>query len=107
MPSASSDRRCRDTAARATYRTSVLIGCPGLHPSSPRGPLEPKFHITLFRDGQPVHDGCGEVEVGPGVYRVRVDITPHHLMPFLGSDPARWVRRYPWLYSNALRVEAT
>jgi hypothetical protein len=40
----------------------------------------------------------------PGVYRVEVSITPKHLKPYLGETPDTYVREYPWVFSNAIRV---
>lgn len=84
---------------------TVHIGCPGLSASSPRGTEAPEITTTLYRDGVPWKTGCGAFEVdGPAAYRVRVDLTPHHLRPFLGADPDKWMVPYPWIYSNAIRV---
>jgi len=33
-----------------------------------------------------------------------VDMVPHHLTGFLGEDPDPWLRGYPWLLSNPMRV---
>jgi hypothetical protein len=41
---------------------------------------------------------------GPGAYRVRFDVVPHHLRPFLGDDPAPWLISYPWIYTNPIRL---
>jgi len=40
--------------------------------------------------------------VGPGPYRVEVELTPLHLSAWL---PAEQVVPYPWLLSNAITVE--
>jgi hypothetical protein len=86
---------------------TLVIGCPTLHSASPRGPDDPEIGVHVLKDGQPWHEGCGEVPTdGPGVYRVEVDIVPLHLRPFLGSDPDPWLHSYPWLYGNAIRVTA-
>ncbi len=39
-----------------------------------------------------------------GVYRVEVYITPHHLRPYLAETPDTYIRNFPWVYSNAIRV---
>jgi hypothetical protein len=88
----------------STSSRTLVVGCPTLHPDSPRGPDAPEIEVRLLRDGVPVATGCGEHVVEPGVYRVEVDLVPHHLRPFLGDEPDRWVVPYPWLRSNAVRV---
>ncbi len=40
----------------------------------------------------------------PGVYRIEVSITPHHLKPYLGETPDTYIREFPWVLSNAIRV---
>lgn len=90
----------------STTSTSLTVGCPTLHPDSPRGPDEPTITVRLLRDGLPFAEGCGEHEVTPGVYRVEVDIVPHHLRPFLGEVADTWIKPYPWIRSNAIRVTA-
>jgi hypothetical protein len=84
---------------------TLVVGCPTLHPASPRGPEDPEVRVRVLRDGVVWHEGCGEVPTdGPGAYRVEVDVVPWHLRPFLGDDPEPWLRAYPWIYSNAVRV---
>ena len=39
-----------------------------------------------------------------GVYRVEVMMTPNHLKPYLGETPDTYVREYPWVLSNAIRI---
>jgi len=39
-----------------------------------------------------------------GVYRVEVLITPNHLKPYLGETPETYIREYPWVLSNAIRI---
>ena len=41
----------------------------------------------------------------PGAYRVEVRITPHHLVPYLGSEPGGYLHAFPWILSNAIYVE--
>lgn len=87
---------------------TLHVGCPTLSPASPRDGDDPDISVTVFKDGQPWADACGDLTVdGPGVYRVRVDMVPYHLAGFLGDDPDPWMHAYPWIYSNAIRVEAT
>ncbi|MFT4625695.1 MAG: hypothetical protein ACI8PZ_004366, partial [Myxococcota bacterium] len=83
----------------------LTVTCPTLHPESPRGPVGPEISVIVYRDGVAWQSGCGTFDAGPGVYRVRVDQVPLHLEPFLGSDPDPWLRSFPWVYSNAIRVE--
>jgi hypothetical protein len=81
------------------------VGCPSLHPSSPRGPVDPEVRVLVLRDGQAWQEGCGSYEASAGhVYRVAVDQVPHHLAPFLGSVADTWVVASPWARSNAIRV---
>ena len=52
-----------------------------------------------------IAEGCGTHTLdGPAVYRVEVEIVPLHLRPFLGADPEPYLRPFPWLLSNAIRV---
>lgn len=83
----------------------LVVTCPTLHPETPRGPLDPEITATVYRDGAAWKSGCGTFPTeGAGLYRVRVEIVPHHLEPFLGEDPAPYLHAYPWIYSNAIRV---
>lgn len=80
------------------------VGCPSLLAGSPRGMEDPEITVTVYKNGEEFATGCGEHPVGPGVYRVRVDVVPHHLRPFFGDDPEPWMRPFPWAYLNAIRV---
>jgi hypothetical protein len=84
---------------------TLVVECPSVSASSPTN-LEPaEVAVTVFKDGAPWREGCGEFETdGPGVYRVRVDMVPWHLRGFLGDDPDPWLVSYPWIYANAIRV---
>ncbi len=83
----------------------LVVGCPSLAAGAPRGPADPEIAVHVLRDGEPWETGCGRFAVdGPHVYRVRVDITPHHLRPWLGAEPDRWIKVYPWVYTGAIRV---
>jgi len=88
-----------------TSARTLTVGCPVLHEASPQGLERPEVSVQVLRDGVVVASGCGEHAVDPGVYRVEVDIVPHHLRPFLGEVADRWIRPYPWLLSNAIRVQ--
>jgi hypothetical protein len=84
---------------------TLQVACPNLAPGSPRGAERPAITVTVFKDGLPFSEGCGEVAVSaPGVYRVRVDIVPYHLRAWLGADPEPWLVPYPWIYTNPIRV---
>ncbi len=86
---------------------TLVVTCPQLWSGSPRGEADPALSATVYRDGQPWQTGCGRFPVDEaGTYRVRIDTTPFHLEPFLGEDPAAWMRSYPWVYGNPLRVRA-
>lgn len=82
----------------------LVVTCPTLASGSPRGDDDPEITVKVFKDGALWQEGCGTWPTTPGVYRVRVDMTPHHLAPFLGSEPAPYLKPYPWLYSGAVRV---
>lgn len=84
---------------------TLHLACPSLHASSPRSGDYPQVITTVLRDGEAWAEGCGEHVVSEvGSYRVVVDILPHHLSGFLGEDPEPWLRRYPWLVSNPVRI---
>ncbi len=84
---------------------TLVVGCAELSPGSPRGLDAPEIRTTVYKDGQPWAQGCGEHETdGPGVYRVEVEILPWHLADFLGNEPDGWLVSYPWIYGNAIRV---
>jgi len=81
------------------------VACPTLSIDSPQGEHAPEVFATVLRDGEPWREGCGDFDVdGPAVYRVRIDIVPWHLSDFLGEDPDPWMQRYPWVYTNPIRV---
>lgn len=83
---------------------TLEVTCPTLAATTPQDGNAPEIVATIFKDGAIWAEGCGEhVVTDPGVYRVRVDITPHHLSAYL--DDQQWlVRAYPWIYSNAFRL---
>ncbi|MEQ1501431.1 MAG: hypothetical protein ABMB14_04330 [Myxococcota bacterium] len=84
---------------------TVVVTCPTLDPRSPHGLDAPEITVHVLKDGAKWQEGCGSWPAdGPGVYRVEVEIVPHHLRPFLGDDPEIWLHPYPWIYGNALRV---
>jgi hypothetical protein len=85
---------------------TLVVGCPELHPDAPRGLDAPEIAVRVLKDGVVWHEGCGQIATdGPGAYRVEVDIVPYHLTPFLGDDPEPWLKPYPWIYGNPIRVE--
>ena len=84
---------------------TIHLACPDLSDSSPRGIAVPDIHPTIFRDGEVWKQDCGEFSVEePGVYRVRIDITPWHLEEFLGEEPAPWLQIRPWIYTNTITI---
>ncbi|RME24398.1 MAG: hypothetical protein D6798_11325 [Deltaproteobacteria bacterium] len=86
---------------------TLTVTCPTLWAGSPRGTTPPEITATVYRDGEPWQQGCGSFPVDtPGSYRVRIDIVPWHLDPFLGDDPEPWLHDYPWVYGNPIRVRA-
>ena len=84
---------------------TLHVACPTLSASSPQGPNSPAIAVSVFRNGELWQEDCGNFAVADaGVYRIRVDIVPHHLEPFLGDDPDPWIKTYPWVYSNPIYV---
>lgn len=43
----------------------------------------------------------------PGTYRVEVWITPKHLTHLLTSSTAAYMKSFPWIYSNPIRIQST
>jgi hypothetical protein len=83
----------------------LVVSCPTLAATSPRDGDPPEISVVVLKDGAPWRDGCGTFPMAePGVYRVRVDIVPHHLVGFLDDQAEALVRPYPWLYSGAFRA---
>jgi hypothetical protein len=81
------------------------VTCPTLAPTTPQDGPAPEVSVTVFKDGAAWQTDCGSFAVTePGVYRVRVDIVPHHLVGFLDDQADTLVREYPWLYSNSFRI---
>jgi len=84
---------------------TISLTCPTLSEHSPRGEEVPVIEGSVWKDGVLWQSGCGEwLATEPGAYQARVDITPHHLKPFLGEDPAPYLRPFPWVQSNAIRL---
>ena len=84
----------------------LVVACPTLAASFPHGEEAPTITAAILKDGTLWETGCGaHTTDGPGVYRVQVDIVPLHLEPFLGDDPAPFHRTFPWILSNAIRVQ--
>lgn len=55
---------------------------------------------TVVAEGNEIRIDSAEA----GVYRVEVRILPNHLRPYLGETPDTYIREYPWVFSNAIRV---
>lgn len=84
---------------------TLVVGCPSLSDASPRGAAPPEILVSVLKDGEVWQEDCGEFPVSEaGVYRVEVDIVPHHLRDFLGEEPDPWLHSYPWILSNPVRV---
>lgn len=84
---------------------TLSVGCVGLTGTSPTDGQAPEIDVTVFKDGAEWATGCGEHTTdGAGSYRVRYDLTPRHLEGFLGEEPEVWIERYPWIYTNPIRV---
>ena len=83
----------------------ITVSCPTLATGSPRGLEEPEISVEVYRNGELWQSDCGSYEAtGPAAYRVQVSMVPHHLTDFLGEEPEAWVKTYPWIYSNGIRV---
>jgi hypothetical protein len=82
---------------------TLTVTCPTLADGSPHGSAAPEISVIVYKDGAPWQTECGSWQVDRGVYRVRVDIVPHHLEPFLGGSQTL-IKSYPWVYSGAIRV---
>lgn len=84
---------------------TLSLTCPTLSTASPQGAAAPDIEATIYKDGSAWRSGCGEFSVEePGVYRVRIDITPWHLEDFLGAEPEPWLTPRPWIYTNTITV---
>lgn len=84
---------------------TLEVGCPALTKDSPQGSDAPDIRVIVLRDGDVWAEGCGAHAVSePGSYRVEVWMTPSHLRPFLGDSPDVWMKPYPWVYTNPIRV---
>lgn len=85
---------------------TLHVTCPTLAADTPQDGSMPEITVTVFKDGQAWAEGCGDyVLADPGVYRVRADILPLHLQGFLDASTAGLMKRFPWLYSGAFRVQ--
>ncbi len=95
-----------DLGATAAPGGTLNLILPILSPSSPRdGSGEPTITGAVYKDGELWQEGAGGWEITePGVYRARIDIEPTHLAGFLGEDPTPYLRSYPWVYTNPIRI---
>jgi hypothetical protein len=83
----------------------LSVACPTVSAESPWQGEEYEVIAQIYRDGVEWQRGCGAFAVSePGVYRVRVDIVPHHLAGFMGDLAPVLEHSYPWLYSQAFRI---
>lgn len=84
---------------------TLVVSCPTLAADSPWSGEAPDIRVSVFKDGAPWQEGCGEWPVQEAaVYRAVAYITPNHLAGFLDDQAATLIHEYPWLYSNALRI---
>ena len=82
--------------------STLQVHCPVLTADSPWDGEAPDIEVQVLKDGAPWKTGCGAHETdGAGVYRVAMSITPHHLAGFV---PAEFIRPYPWIYVQPVRV---
>jgi hypothetical protein len=95
-----------ELGATAAPGGTLHLILPILSPSSPRdGSGQPPITGAVFKDGALWQEGAGSWQITePGVYRARVDILPTHLAGFLGDDPEPYMRSYPWVYTNPIRI---
>lgn len=85
---------------------TLHVDCPRLATGSPRSERVPEISVTIFKNGAEWAQGCGDFPTdGAGAYRVRADIVPHHLDRFLGADAESFMHPWPWVYSQAIRVQ--
>jgi len=84
---------------------TLVVGCPEVSDHSPQGLDPAEVIVEIYKNGAVWNTGCGDFETdGNGVYRVQVDIIGHHMYDFFGDDPEAWLKPFPWIRSNAIRV---
>ena len=84
---------------------TLVVTCPTLAAQSPHGDEAPEITATVYKDGAEWATGCGDHPTdGPGAYRVRFDVVPHHLRPFYGDDPDPWIVLRPWVWTQHIHV---
>ncbi len=94
-----------EMAGTGSVGGELVVGCPTLSPDTPQDGNAPEIRVRVLRDGQPFAEGCGSVPIAEaGVYRVVVDMVPHHLRGFLDVPTEGFVHAMPWLYSGAFRL---
>ena len=78
----------------------------------PNGP-QPEIWTELIRvdasGSEPVAYTTGTSEIvyavdSPAVFRAEIHITPHHLLPFLGTVGDKFMHDYPWVLANPIYV---
>ncbi|MEZ4449412.1 MAG: hypothetical protein R3B09_08030 [Nannocystaceae bacterium] len=91
----------------------IVATVPTLDPRSPRSDEAPLTRAALIRAGANGRETLIEWTAGelryeidaPGVYRVEVYITPHHLAPYLGDYVDDLLdKELPWVYSGGIFV---
>lgn len=91
---------------------TILIAKPVVYAIDPLGP-QPEISVRLIRIDEEGSTIVAESDSdilypvdSPGAFRAEVRIVPHHLEPFLGADPSRFIHEYPWIYANPIYVRA-
>jgi hypothetical protein len=65
------------------------------------------IHIDAEAKATTVAEGGEDLSIEvdePGAYRAEVHIVPHHLAPFLGKEPERYIKKQIWIYANPIYV---
>ena len=81
----------------------------GQSPSAKAPVLESRLiHVDAAGKSKVVIKGSGSLvsnAVAPGAYRVEVRMVPHHLTPWLGKTPGKYLKQIVWIYSNPIYVK--
>ncbi len=98
-------------AELATAPATLVVTKPTVARLDPKGP-QPELKLRLLKAKADetwevvaeTNADLLEYEVGAGVYRAEVRVVPHHLLPWLGTQPEKFLKEYPWIYANAIYV---
>ncbi|MBI2895955.1 MAG: hypothetical protein HYY06_20525 [Deltaproteobacteria bacterium] len=90
---------------------ALTLDVPSVHALDPSLPA-PIVRASILRVGEGVREEVAtaaggqvvHVPAASGVYRAVVWITPEHYRPYFNGADAPYVREFPWVYSNAIRV---